>query len=187
MRIFNRLVVILLLIGLALLGFFAIVYSFDLLGYKMSQLPLGGVGDSVSGFVNGIESGPGATTIAVLILLALLGLILLILELKPRTPRRVRMQKGTFMNRSVVEREISAAADSTPNVLGSSTKVKAQRKPGANVRLDANIRRGEDQKQIQSDLRQRIQDRVSDSGVPVGKLNIRLLESDPRQTKTRVQ
>ncbi len=187
MRIFNRLIVILLLAGLALLGFFAVIYSFDLFGYKLASAPIGAVGDGVSGFVDGIESGPGVGTIAVLALLALLGLILLMLELKPPTPRRVRMQKGTYTTRSAVEHEINAATESTPNVLGSSTKVKAQRKPGADVRLDANVRRGEDQKQIQSDLRQRIQDRLSSSGVPVSKLKIRLLESDPRQTKTRVQ
>ena len=187
MRIFNRLIVVLLLIGVALLGVYAVVYSFDLFGYKLSNLPVGPVGDSVSGFINSIESGAGATIIAVLIALAVLGLILLILELKPRRPRRVRMQKGTYMNRGVVEKEVSSATESTPNVLGSSTKVKARRKPGADVQLDANIRRGEDQKQIKADLRQRIQDHLSSSGVPVSKLKIKLLESDPRQTKTRVQ
>lgn len=187
MRIFNRLVVVLLLAGLALLGFFAVIYSFDLFGYVLADLPVGPIGGGVSGFVDGVESGPGVGTIAVLALLALLGLILLVLELKPPTPRRVRMQKGTYTTRGVVEREINAATESTPNVLGSSTKVKAQRKPGAKVKLDANVRRGEDQQQVQSDLRQRIQDRLSRNGVPVSKLKIRLLESDPRQTKTRVQ
>ncbi|MDQ3387152.1 MAG: alkaline shock response membrane anchor protein AmaP [Actinomycetota bacterium] len=187
MRTFNRLIMILLLVGLALLGVFAVVYSFDLLGYKLANLPVGPVGDSVSGFVDSIESGPGPLTIAILALVAILGLVLLIMELKPRTPRKVKMQEGTYMKRDVVEKEVSAAAESTPNILDSSTKVKARRKPGAEVKLDANIRRGEDQKQIQSDLRQRIEDRLSSSGAPVSKLKIRMIESDPRETKTRVQ
>lgn len=190
MRVFNRIVVILLLVSLITLGAYTVVYSFELFGYQLSDLSalLNGFTGGVEGFISDVEDGNlPILTIALLAAIALLGLILLLMEFKPRRPRRVRMQRGTYVTRDVVKDEVTSAAEETPNVLGSSTTVDAKRRPGAKVKLRADVRRGQDTKAIKSDLRERVQQHLARTGVPLGRLKLKLVESDPRQTKTRVQ
>ena len=190
MRIFNRIVMILLLAGLFVLGLYAAVYAFDLFNTSLQSLlgPIKSAGSRTQGFLGRVgEGGISPLAIAVLVLVALLGLILLIFELKPPSPRRVRMDKGTYVTRGVVEQEISNATDGVKDVLGTSVKAKAKRRPGAQVDLEAKVRRGEDTGAIQRNLRRAVQDYLGRRGLPVSKLNVNLVEADPRQTKTRVQ
>lgn len=192
MRIINRLIAILVLAGLFVLGFFAVIYGLGVLGYQMSglqqSLNLQGVYSGLDGFVSGVEQGAlTAAGIAILVVVAVVGLILLILELKPRTPRRVRMQKGTYITRGAVKEEVTIAAAETQNVLSSSSKVKAKRGPGAKVDLRADIKRGEDQKTVKGDLQKSVEQRLGRVGVPLSKVGIKLSESDPRETGTRVR
>lgn len=190
MRIFNRIVVILLLAGLFVLGVYAIAYAFNLFGNSLTSLlnPVQSFGTSTQNFMRGIESGSlPALTILSLILIALLGLILLIFELKPAAPSRVRMDKGTFVTRGVVQEEVTRAVSQSPDLLGHSVKAKARRSPGAQVDLEARVRRGEDTGAIQRSLRRQVQEHLGGRGLPVSKLNVKTVESDPRQTKTRVQ
>lgn len=188
MRIFNRIIMILLLAGLFVLGAYAVAYGFGLLGYQLSSLPLSPIGNSVETFISGVEnSALTVLGVAVLVAVAIVGLILLIAELKPPSPKHVRMQKNTYITREVVRNEASQAAEGTPDILGSMTRVKAKRSPGAQINLDANVRRGENLNTIKSNLRESIQERLARSGVPINKLKIKLNESDPRETKTRVQ
>ena len=63
----------------------------------------------------------------------------------------------------------------------------AQRKPGAKVDVTASVRRGEDTSRLQSEVRNSVQQHLGQVGVPVSNLNVRISESDPRQTKTRVK
>jgi uncharacterized membrane protein len=192
MRVFNRIVVILLLAGLFVLGVYTVVYSLGLFGYRLTDLPralgLSSFYGGLQSFVRGVESGnPPILSIVILVLIALVGLVLLIAELKPSAPRRVRMRSGTYITRGAVADEVVTAADQTPNVLGTSARVKAKRRPGALVNLEARVRRGEDSGAIQSDLRRSVQEHLAQRGVPVSKLNVRLTEADPRETRTRVQ
>ncbi len=192
MRIVNRLIAILVLAGLFLLGFFAVIYGLGVLGYRMADLQqalnLQAAYSGLDSFVSGVEQGAlTATGIAILIAIAVVGLILLILELKPRTPRRVRMQKGTYITRGAVNDEVKTATEGTQNVLSASPKVKARRGTGAKVDLQADIRRGEDQKSIKNELQRSVEQRLANVGVPLSKINIKLNESDPRQTGTRVR
>jgi hypothetical protein len=53
--------------------------------------------------------------------------------------------------------------------------------------MQANLRRGEDTGAVKSGLRDAIQEHLGRRGIPVSKLNLKLVEADPRQTKTRVQ
>ena len=192
MRVFNRIVLILLLAGLVALGIAAIVYAFDLGSHRLANLPqtlgLSGLYEGLRGFVSGVEGGNmSPLTIAVLVGIALLGLLLLILELKPPSPRLVRMQQGTYITRGAVENEAVMAAEAAPEVLQSDVDVDAQRKPGAKVNVRASVRRGEDTGRLQSGVRNRVQRRLGEVGVPVSNLNVRVVESDPRETKTRVK
>ncbi|MCA1687465.1 MAG: alkaline shock response membrane anchor protein AmaP [Actinobacteria bacterium] len=192
MRVFNRIVMILLLAGLFVLGVYTVVYSFNLFGYSLENLPralgLSGFYRGLETFVRGVESGSlSVLTVFILVSLAVLGLILLIAELKPPAPRRVRMRSGTYVTRGAVADEVVTAAEQTPNVLGTSARVKAKRRSGALVDLEARVRRGEDTGTIQSDLRRSVQERLGERGVPVSKLNVKLVEADPRATRTRVQ
>jgi Family of unknown function (DUF6286) len=192
MRVFNRIVMILLFAGLFVLGVYAVVYSLNLFGYALTDLPralnLPGVYRSLQTFAGNVEDGSlSVLTIALLVLIAVIGLILLIAELKPPAPRRVRMHSGTYISRGAVADEVVEAAEAVNGVLGSSARVKAKRRPGAVVALEARVRRGEDTGTIQSDLRRTVRERLAQRGVPVSKLNVKLRETDPRQTKTRVQ
>ncbi len=192
MRVFNRLVMILLFAGLFVLGVYVVVYSLSLFGYRLSDLPrtlnLSGFYRGLQTFVSNVENGSiSVFSVIVLVAIAVLGLILLIAELKPPAPRRVRMNNGTYVTRGAVADEVVEAAERTPGVLGSSARVKARRRPGAQVDVEARVRRGEDTGVIQSELRRTVRERLDQRGVPVSKLNLRLVEADPRRTKTRVQ
>ena len=192
MRLFNRIVMILLLAGLFVLGLYTVAYSLSLFGYSLDNLPrtlgLSGFYRGLEGFARGVESGSlSILAVFILVALAVLGLVLLIAELKPQAPRRVRMRSGTYITRGAVADEVVAAAEQTPGVLGTSSRVKAKRRPGAQVDLEARVRRGDDTSTIRSDLRRSVQERLAERGVPVSKLNVRLVEADPRETRTRVR
>ncbi len=192
MRIFNRIVIILLLAGLGYLGLATTVYIFELGPYRLEDLPndLGFVGfyEGLRGYVDNVERGNvGVLDVIILGLIALAGLVLLILELKPPTPRRVRMQTGTYLTRSAVENEIAPVVEQEPEVLESNVKVKAQRRPGARVDVRTSVRPGEDTRSVQSEVQNRVQQHLAEVGIPVGNLKVQVAESDPRQTKTRVK
>jgi len=192
MKIFNRIIVILLLAGIVALGVTVVFYIFDVSDYHLEDLSralgLNGIYDGVNSFVQRAESlSLDVLDIVVLALVALLGLVLLILELKPSSPRRVRMQQGTYVTRKAVEDEVNTAVERSHEVLESNVKVKAQRSPGARVNVTASVRPGEDVRSVQSDVRDRVQQRLEQVGIPVGNLNVQVRESDPRQTKARVK
>jgi hypothetical protein len=190
--VFNRIVMILLLAGLFVLGVYTVVYSLNLFGYSLSDLPralgLPGLYRSLQSFVGNVENGSlSVLTVILLVAIAVLGLVLLIAELKPPAPRRVRMHSGTYITRGAVADEVVEAAERTPGVLGTSSRVKAKRRPGAQVDLEARVRRGEDTSAIQSELRRSVRERLGQRGVPVSKLNVKMRQVDPRQARTRVQ
>jgi hypothetical protein len=192
MRVFNRVVMILLLAGLFVLGVYTVVYSLNLFGYRLEDLPralgLSGFYRGLQSFVGDVEDGTlSVLAVFILVAIAVIGLILLIAELKPEAPRRVRMRSGTYITRGAVADEVVTAAEQTPGVLGASSRVKARRRSGAQVNLEARVRRGDDTNNIQSDLRRSVQEHLAQRGVPVSKLNVRLVEADPRETRTRVR
>jgi uncharacterized alkaline shock family protein YloU len=192
MRIFNRIIVVLLLAALVALGIATVFYAFDLAGYRLANLPrvlgLDGFAQSLSSFVNNVENrNLNPLDYVVLGAIALLGLILLIMEFKPPTPRRVRMQQGTYITRRAVRDEVVEATERNSEVLQSDVDVTAQRRPGAKVDVTASVRRGEDTSRLQSEVRNSVQQHLGRVGVPVSNLNVRIAESDPRQTKTRVK
>ncbi len=192
MRIFNRIIVILLLAGIVALGVTTVFYIFDVSDYHLEDLSrtlgLNGLYDGVNGFVQRAENRSlDVLDIVVLALVALLGLVLLILELKPPSPRRVRMQKGTYVTRKAVEDEVNTAVEESHEVLQSNVKVKAQRRPGAIVNVTASVRPGENARSIEADVRDRVKRRLDQVGIPVGTINVQVRESDPRQTRTRVK
>ena len=126
------------------------------------------------------DGGLSWATQTLLVLLAILGLIWFVAELRPSAPRRVRMGSGTYVSRSVIQDEVSTIAEEVPDVLGSSVDVKARRSPGAQVGLEARVRRGEDLGTIKSGLQSTVRERLSEKGLPVSKLNVKLVEADPQ-------
>jgi hypothetical protein len=192
MNVFNRIVIILLLAGLFVLGVFTMLYSFDVAGYRLADLPstlkLNDLYEGSRGFFRDVERGNlDVLDIATLIIIALLGLVLLILELKPPAPRRVLMQRGAYIARSIVKNEATVAAMQNPEVLESNADVKAQRRPGAKVNIKASVRRGENVRNIRSGIQDRVQQRLGRMGIPVGNLKVKIIESDPRETRARVR
>jgi hypothetical protein len=192
MNVFNRIVIILLLAGLFVLGVFTMLYSFDVAGYRLADLPstlkLNDLYEGSRGFFRDVERGNlDVLDIATLIIIALLGLVLLILELKPPAPRRVLMQRGAYIARSIVKNEATVAAMQNPEVLESNADVKAQRRPGAKVNIKASVRRGENVRNIRSGVQDRVQQRLGQMGIPVGNLKVKIIESDPRETRARVR
>ncbi len=192
MRIFNKIVVVLLLAGLTALGVCLLVYASNIDPYRLEDLPrvlgLDVFYESLRGYIGVVENGNlDVLEIATLVLIAFVGLILLILEFKPPTPRRVRMQRGTYITRSVVEKEANAAVEQEHEVLQTNVNVKAQRKPGAKVDITASVRPGEDARSVQSGVKNRVQQYMSETGIPVSNLKVQVREADPRQTETRVK
>jgi len=192
MRVFNRIVMILLFAGLFVLGVYTVVYSLNLFGYRLEDLPralgLSGFYRGLETFVSNVENGSlSVLSVILLVAIAVLGLILLIAELKPPAPRRVRVSSGAYVTRGAVADEAVAAAERTPGVLGTSARVKARRRPGSQVDIEARVRRGDDTSAIQSELRRSVRERLDQRGVPVSKLNVKLSEADPRRARTRVQ
>ena len=199
MKIFNRIVVILLLAGLFVLGVFVFLASISPFlnalgaqGTDLQNLPPSLRPDVLAAglrnYLTNIENGSVSVLDAVvLIAVALLGLILLILELKPPTPRRVRVQQGTYVTRSAVRDEATRAIEQEYEVLQSNVKVKAQRRQGAKVDITASVREGEGTRGLQSEIRERVQQYLGRMGIPVSNLKVRLAGSDPRETKTRVK
>ncbi|MGB3681379.1 MAG: hypothetical protein WA990_02725 [Rubrobacteraceae bacterium] len=185
MRIFNRIVVSLLLAGLFVLGIFGVVYSFNLFGYQLSQLPqllkLQAIYSGTQELVSDVENGTLLSVVFFILLgIAILGLILLILELKPRTPRRVRMQKGTYVTRNAVKAQVLAATNQSSAALDSSAKVKARRGKGAKINLKSNVRRGEDVNSARSSIKDQVSDYLGQVGIPVAKMKVKASETDPR-------
>lgn len=192
MRIFNKIVVVLLLAGLAALGLSLLVYAFNVEPYRLEDLPqalgLNSFYENLRGYVGAVEQGAlDALEVATLVLIALLGLVLLVLEFKPPTPRKVRMHQGTYVTRGVVENEVNTAVEQEHEVLQSNVSVKAQRKPGAKVDVRASVRAGEDARSVQSEVRDHVQQHMAQTGIPVSNLKVQVAESDPRETKTRVK
>jgi hypothetical protein len=192
MRIFNKIVVVLLLAALTGLGLSLLVYAFNVEPYRLQDLPravgLDSFYENLRGYVGALEQGAlDALEVATLVLITLLGLVLLVLEFKPPTPRKVRMQQGTYVTRGVVENEANMAVEQEHEVLQSNVNIQAQRKPGAKVDIRASVRPGEDTQSIQSGLRDRVQQHMSQTGIPVSSLKVQVAESDPRETKTRVK
>jgi type II secretory pathway component PulM len=199
MRIFNRIVVILLLAGLFVLGVFVFLASMSpslnalgAQGTDLQNLPSylrpDGLTAGLRNYLTNIENGSvGVLDAVVLTAVALLGLILLVLELKPPTPRRVRMQRGTFVTQRAVRDEATKVTEQEHEVLQSTVKVKAQRRPGAKINVTASVRAGEDTPGLQSEVRDRVQQHLDRMGIPLSKLKVRIAGSDPRETKARVK
>lgn len=193
MRIFNRIVVTLLLAGLLVLGVYGVIYSFQIAGYSLSGLEqtlrIPAITSGAQSFLQNLgQSALPAAAVAILIAIAVLGLILLVLELKPRRPRRVRTSsKGVFLSRNAVKNAVQAAAEHTSEVLGAKANAKARRGAGAKVKLQANIRRGEEQGPVRSSIREQVNNELSEKGVPVKTLKLKLEEAESQGTKARVR
>ena len=199
MRIFNRVIVILLLAALFALGVFVFLASISPFlntlgaqGTDLQNLPPSlrpdGISAGLRNYLTNVENGSvGVVDAVVLIAIALLGLILFVLELKPPTPRRVRMQQGTYITRSAVRDEATRATEEEHEVLQSNVKVKAQRRPGAKVNVTASVREGEGTRGLQSEVQDRVQQHLGQMGIPISNLKVRIAGSDPRETKTRVK
>lgn len=192
MWIFNRIVVFLLLLGLLALGISTAVYAFGIGPYNLSNLPYAFRPDSISEgmriYLLNIENGAvNILDVVVLVLIALMGLILLLLELLPTPPRRVRMERGTYATRRAVKDEATTAVQQNDEVLDSNVTVAAQRRPGARIGVRASVRTGENVREAQARMQDRIRQYLDRVGVPVGNLRVRVVESDPRHTKTRVK
>ncbi|MBV9454647.1 MAG: hypothetical protein JOZ19_11090 [Rubrobacter sp.] len=192
MKVFNRIIIILLLAGLFILGVFTVLYSFDIAGYQLADLPstlrLNDLYEGSRGFFRDVERGNlDVLDVATLVVITLLGLLLLFLELKPPTPQRVLMQRGAYITRSTVKDEATVAAMQKPEVLEANADVKAQRKPGAKVDIKASVRRGENVRDIQSGVQDRVQQHLDRMGIPVDNLKVEIVESDPRETRARLR
>jgi hypothetical protein len=192
MKVFNRIVIILLLAGLFVLGVFTVLYSFDIAGYRLADLPstlrLNDLYEGSRGFFRDVErSNLDVLDIATLVVIALLGLVLLVLELKPPAPQRVLLQRGAYITRSAVKDEATVAAMQNPEVLESNADVKAQRRPGAKVSIMASVRRGKNVRNTRSGVQDRVQRHLDQMGIPLGNLKVRIIESDPRETRARVR
>lgn len=193
MRVFNRIVITLLLAGLLILGVYGVIYSFQIAGYSLSnleqRLAIPAIASGARSFLGSLgQSTLSAAAVAGLVAIAVAGLILLLLELKPRRPRHVRTgSKGVYITRGAARNAAKSVAEGTSEVLSSKAKAKSRLGTGAKIKLNANIRRGEEPGRVRSSLREQINNGLSERGVPVSKLKLKLEETEPQGAKARVK
>lgn len=192
MKVFNRIVVILILAGLFSLSLFVMFSAFDFGGYLLADIPnvlaFAVIQEALANSVASLESGSlNIFAIGALGLIALVGLVLFLVELIPSAPRRVRMQQGTYVTRRAVENEAAEAVEKNPDVFQSNIKVKARRRTGAKVKIRASVQEGEDARSAQSEVQEGVQRRMDEAEIPIGSLKVRINESARGRTKTRVR
>lgn len=189
MRVFNRIVVTLLLVGVLALCVFGVLAGASLAGYSLSSLPqmLG-----LSALVSGAQSLAGGSAspavIAILVAVLVVGVVLLIAELRPGRPRRVRLKlKGAHATRKAVKERVQWAAEGAPEVVQAKAEVKSRRRAGARVKLKSAVRRGEDKKAAKSSVKDSVKQGLQSAGVPLGKLKVKIDEVDSQGSKGRTQ
>lgn len=189
MKVFNRIVVTLLLLGILALCVFGVLFGAGLAGYSISSLPqMLGLSALTSGAQSLAGGSASPTIIAILVAVLLVGLILLIAELRPGRPRRVRLKpKGAHATRKAVRERVQWAAEGTPEVVQAKAKVRPRRRAGARVKLNSGIRRGEDKKAAKSSVKDAVKQGLQSAGVPLGKLKIKVDEVDSQGSKGRTQ
>lgn len=189
MKVFNRIVVTLLLVGVLALCVFGVLAGAGLAGYSLPGLPqMLGLSALASGAQSLAGGSASPTIIAVLVAALVAGLILLIAELRPGLPRRVRLKpNGAHTTRKAVKERVEWAAEGAPEVLKAKANVKPRRRAGARVKLNSGIRRGEDKKAAKSSVKDAVKQGLQSAGVPLGKLKLKIDEIDSQGSKGRTQ
>ncbi len=192
MRLFNRILVTLLLVAWLIIGIFGVLYAFRWLGYSIYDFP-GQVRASsfyrgTVAWVRSIDAGtPGPWTVIICVALIILGLLLLYLELWPRRPDRVRLGEGTWATRRLVAAEAVSAASEQPDVLVASARVKPLRRGGAKLGVSVSARRGTDLAALRQGVQEGVRDRMEAVGIPISGLKVRTTQVDPRRAEVRVR
>ena len=187
MRIFNRIVLILLLAAIIAAGIFAVLYGFSLGGFNLDSIKINGVTSALPGFEQGVQNAD-PLILAALVAVAVVGLILLIAELKPPAPRRVKLGNGCFVSRGAVEQAAEGMALEEEGVLDARARAKPRRVRRAKLSLQVKARYGEDTRKLEESLRRRLQSGLGEeAGLPVGKPRLSVEAVEPWKAKRRVR
>lgn len=192
MKIFNRILVILIFVAIFVIGLFGVLYGFQWLGYSLFDFPAQAQQSvfysSLQTWIDELNAGsPTTLTVISLVATAIAGIILLFLELKPKPPQKVRLGKSMFITREAVASEAERGAMMEPEVSEAKAHVKARRGPGAKVTVHSKVRRGIDLKAAQQDVRSQVENHLLGLGIPVSSIKVDVEEIDPRKSKVRVK
>lgn len=193
MRLFNRILLIVVLLAILVFAGFSAAYAFagqD--DYQAASLPaflaLQEAAAPVQQWLGNFEAQSiPAWLFTILVVVGLAGLALLAFELLPRRSRYLKVRTGIRVEREVVEEEMERVAADDPAVLSSSARlVPRRRRSKLSVRLK--VRRGEDLHQAEARVSEAIAERVAEGGqLRVARARVTGSTRDPRGSKRRVR
>ena len=193
MRLVNRIILVIVLVALVVFGVFGAIYAFAGSGYQHAGLPgflaLPQNAQPAQSWLSNFENGViPLLDYAIVVIVFLAGLVLLGLELIPGRRHYLRLGRGLWVKREVVEKEAENVALTDQAVLESDAKLSPHRLPQSKLKLQLVVRRGESPK----DAEHRVRDLLSTEIVGKGQLDIHMTRikakvKDPRTAKRRVK
>ena len=193
MRLVNRIILVVVLVVLVVFATFAAIYAFAGFGYQEQGLPdvLASPENAqparswLSNFENGLVP---VLDYAIVVVVFCAGLLLLVLQLIPRRKHHLRLGRGLWVKREVVEKEAENVALTDRAVLESDARLSPHRLLRSRLKLELVVRRGESPQ----DAKRRVLDLINAEIVDKGHVNIKKTRvkagvKDPRAAKRRVK
>jgi hypothetical protein len=193
MRLVNRIILIVVLVVLVVFGTFGAIYAFAGSSYQAAGLPgflaTPENAQPAQSWLSNFENGHvPVLDFAIVVVVFVAGLVLLVLELIPGRKHHLRLGRGLWVKREVVEKEAENVALIDHAVLESAAKLSPHRWLESKLKLELVVRRGESPE----DAKHRVRDLLSTEIVGTGQLDIHKTRikaevKDPRTAKRRVK
>lgn len=194
MRLFNRTLLIVVLLAIMVFAGFSAAYAFmgqddylaaHLPAFLAVQEPAG----PVQGWLGNFEGRLiPVWQFAILVVVGLAGLALLVFELFPRRSRYLKVRPGVRVERHLVEEEAERVAADDPAVLSSSARLVPRRGRSSKLLVRLKVRKGENLREAEARVREAMADRVADQGqLRIARAKVKGSTRDPRGSKRRVR
>ena len=193
MRLVNRIILAIVLVVLVVFGTFGAIYAFAGSSYQDAGLPgflaTPENAQPVQSWLSNFENGSiPVLDFAIVVVALVAGLVLLVLEVIPGRKHYLRLGRGLWVKREVVEKEAENVALTDHAVLESAAKLSPHGWLQSKLKLQLVVRRGESPEEA----KHRVRDLLSTEIVGKGQLNINRMQikvevKDPRVAKRRVK
>ena len=193
MRLFNRIVLVIVLVVLVVFGTFGAIYAFAGVGYQDRGLPgflaIPENAQAAQSWLSSFEDGSvPLLDFIVVVAVGVAGLALLVLELKPSRKEHLALGPQAWVKREVVEKEAEYVALTDRAVLESEAELSLRRVLGNKLKLKLIVRRGESPEDTRSRVRDLINTEIIGKGqVNIPKTRVEAIALDPRRAKRRVK
>lgn len=189
MRLFNRLVMVVVGAALALAGAIAAAFALDVDRFQVAALEEGMAPVTAAAQEVLTQAQNGALPIGTQLLLlvaAITGAALLFFEFRPYRSHMLRLAEGAYVTEPALEHELELAASEVDGTLDVHADVRAASRR-KRVRLEAYIREGLDTQAARSEVESRAVEALQRAGLQGTGVRIELAAVDPRDSKARVR